>query len=135
SVANTWDATTNKNILSLHPNVQAPATAFINDAAQQGMNLRIYFGYRSVDQQNALYNAGKTPAKGGHSYHNYGLAIDLVQISNKKALWKNQNWSQIGALGMKHGFGWGGDWASRDMVHFQMPFGLSIKDLLSGKRP
>lgn len=30
---------------------------------------------------------------------------------------------------------WGGDWKFRDMPHFQYTFGLSIEDLLAGKRP
>ncbi len=37
-------------------------------------------------------------ARAGQSYHNYGLAIDVVEISNGAAIW-NTNWS---GLSRKH---------------------------------
>ena len=76
-----------------------------------------------------------TFAKGGESYHNYGLAIDVVEISGGKAVW-NTNWGDIAKIGISHGFSWGGNWTTRpDKPHFQMDFGLSIKQLQQGQRP
>ena len=70
-----------------------------------------------------------TNAKAGQIYHNYGLAFDVVEIKNGKALWNNPNWNKIGALGKSLGFTWGGDWKFTDKPHFQMTFGKHHREL------
>ena len=72
-----------------------------------------------------------TNARGGQSFHNYGLAIDVVEISGGQALWTNPNWNLIGEIGESHGFEWGGRWtAFVDRPHFQMTFGFTTAQLL-----
>ena len=135
----TWDIHTERRIKQLHPSLQESARAFINDAEQQGFKLRITSAFRSFAEQQALYDQGrKTPgeivtnAKPGTSFHNYGLAIDVVEIKDGKGLWENTNWPKIAAIGKKHGFAWGGDWASfKDKPHFEKSFGFSTGQLLA----
>ena len=131
----TWDPLTDERISGLHPAVQGPATDFINAAETElGMRLRVTSGWRSIDEQDALYAQGRSPVSGGRSYHNYGLAIDVVAIHKNQAIWE-RDWTPIGKLGIKYGFEWGGNWRSPDRPHIQMPFGLSIDDLQAGMRP
>jgi peptidoglycan L-alanyl-D-glutamate endopeptidase CwlK len=46
------------------------------------------------------------------------------------------DWMEIVRIFKKYGWEWGGDWRKfPDAPHFQKTFGLSIADLISGKRP
>ena len=135
-IQNIWDPITVDRINQLHPDVQEAAIDFILEAQEQGIYLRITSGYRSVDEQNELYAQGRTEpgiivtnARGGESYHNYGVAFDVVEIKDGEALWNNE-WKEIGEIGKKYGFEWGGDWISFvDLPHFQMTFGYDESEL------
>ena len=138
----TWDKHTNDRILTLHPKVQGAATDFINDVeSKENIKLRITQALRSIKKQDALYAQGRTTkgpivtnAKGSESYHNYGLAIDVVEIKGNVAVW-NTNWDAVSKVGISHGFTWGGNWTTPDKPHFQMTFGLTIKQLQQGSKP
>ena len=71
-----------------------------------------------------------TNLRGGESYHNYGLAFDVVEYVDGEPDW-NADWQSIGALGKAFGFEWGGDWRgkNRDRPHFQNTGGKSIDEL------
>jgi hypothetical protein len=134
----TWDPISNKRISQLHPVVQGLAINFINRVEiELGIKLRVTDGLRSFEKQNTLYAKGRTlpgqivtNAKGGESYHNYGLAIDVVEIRNGKVNW-NTNWTSISLIGLQNGFKWGGNFKNlSDKPHFEMTFGYSISDLL-----
>ncbi len=139
-----WDEITAKRIDSLHPLIREEVNDFIIKAQEEGINLRITFGLRTFDEQSALYNKGRdengntvdkskivTNAKAGQSYHNYGLAFDIVEIKDGKAIWSNDNWDKIGEIGKGFGFEWGGDWTSFiDRPHFENDFGLHHSKLL-----
>lgn len=150
----TWDIHTNRRIDTLHPAIISKVKEFIIRAEKElGIKLRVTAALRTWVEQSSLYNKGRnsdgeiiniksvvTWAKSGESYHNYGLAIDVVEIKNGKALWKNPNWEKIGKLGESIGFTWGGRWTGKknDRPHFQMNFGKHYTHLAqlykSGKR-
>ena len=139
----TWDPVTDQRIKQLDPSVQQPATNFINNTESQlYTQLRVTQGYRSTEEQNKLYNQGRTTpgnivtnAQGGESYHNYGLALDVVVMDKGKPNWNQQITPQIANVASKEGFAWGGNWTSlKDYPHFQMTFGQSIKDLKRNKK-
>ena len=134
----TWDFHTDRRINSLHPLVRAKAKEFIIRAEKElGIKLRVTAALRTWDEQNGLYAKGRTDsgkvvtnAKGGQSLHNYGLAIDVVEIKNGSAIWNNSRWTEIAALGKSIGFSWGGDWRSfKDKPHFEMKFSKSLSEL------
>lgn len=57
------------------------------------IRLRIVQGYRTIDEQKALYAQGRSTSgpkvtwvDGGYSYHNYGLAIDIAEIKDRQAI-------------------------------------------------
>ena len=135
---------TQKRIKALNVKIQSSVTKFINEVESKlGIRLRITQGYRSVATQNALYAQGRTApgkivtnARGGFSYHNYGLAIDVVEIRDNGSINWSPDWDAIGTVGISNGFEWGGNWTTIvDRPHFQMIFGLSINDLRNGERP
>jgi peptidoglycan L-alanyl-D-glutamate endopeptidase CwlK len=129
----------------LHPVVASKARQLIAAAFKEGINIIITQGYRSKAEQDALYAQGRskpgkivTNAPGGHSYHNYGLAFDIAVLNPDGSInWNvDKNYYRVGALGQSLGLEWGGSWKKfPDYPHFQYTFGLSIDDLLAGKRP
>lgn len=134
----TWDSHTDRRLKKLHPFVQKDVETFIDRCeAQLGVQLRITAGLRTFDEQDALYDQGRstsgkkvTNAKGGESYHNYGLAFDVVEIRGGQAVWETEHWDAIGALGEECGFEWGGRWDSfPDRPHFQKTFGYTTAQL------
>lgn len=138
--AKLWDYRTEEAIETLHPKIKGKVRAFIKECEKLGINLRITSdgGYRSIDEQNALYEQGRstggsivTNARGGKSYHNYGLAIDVVEIKDGQAIWNNPRQAEIVAVAKKLGFEWGGDWSKPDKPHFQYTFGKSTSELLA----
>lgn len=136
-IGQVWDKSSQRIIETLHPDVRPYAVSFLNSAEASGIKLRITSGFRSYDEQTALYNKGRTTrgsivtkAKAGESYHNFGVAIDVVQIVGKRANWDSDQWQTIGEIGKSVGFSWGGDWKGFvDNPHFEMPFGLKLADL------
>jgi len=147
----TWDQITNQRIKTLDPRLQQPATNFINDTQDwTGVKLRVSEAYRSVADQNAYYQKGRdaqgnvidpskvvTYAKGGQSYHNYGLAFDVVIMSKGQPNWATPITPDIAAFGQQQGFEWGGTWPTpkTDNPHFQMTFGQTWQSLSNSSSP
>ena len=131
---NIWDAITAQRIKTLHPKFRPVVIKFIQDAEKAGMKLRVTAAYRTCQEQNELYAQGRTKpgnivtnARCNESMHNFGLAIDVVEIKDGKALWVNPNWTKIGQLGKSLGMVWGGDFAPiSDKPHFEMTFGNKL---------
>lgn len=135
----------------LHPELRKKAEALIALSSAAGIHIAISQGLRTIEQQDALYAQGRTApgpivtnAQGGHSYHNFGLAFDIVVIRDSKATWDdkvdvNENdvpdYVDVGTIGEQLGLEWGGRWKFRDLPHFQMTFGLSLEELRNGKKP
>lgn len=137
----------------LHPIVGEKSNQLLDQAEEIGVPIMISDGFRSVESQDVLYDKGRsmegdivTYARGGESFHNYGLAIDFV-LKNKDGsisydLERDMNnngeadWVEVAKLGKELGFDWGGDWAGfKDYPHLEYTFDLSIRDLQNGWRP
>jgi peptidoglycan L-alanyl-D-glutamate endopeptidase CwlK len=103
----------------------------INSLLPKDVRLRFAYVYRSIAEQDALFNQRPkvTNAKGGQSIHNYGLAFDIVLLYDKDgnetfetASWEqNSHWMQVVNYFKSKGWEWGGDWAKfKDAPHFQL---------------
>jgi peptidoglycan L-alanyl-D-glutamate endopeptidase CwlK len=128
------DKVTLDRIAKLHPIVREEMTAIINECNKiltGRSQVRISQGLRTFAEQDALYKQRPkvTNAKGGQSIHNYGFAIDIVLIiDGKVASWDIKkdwdadgvaDWDECVKVFAKHGWSWGGSWASfKDMPHF-----------------
>lgn len=140
-------------ITGLHPVVAARQAELVSLAGKKGIQVVITQGYRSVEEQDELYKQGRstagdivTNAKGGQSYHNYGLAVDFaIKTSSGDVVWDmkydgNRNgtadWLEVVNIAKSLGFVWGGDWSDfPDYSHLQMDFGYSLKKLQKGYYP
>lgn len=105
---------------------------FIPVASVYGYTLRITSGFRSIGEQNQLYEQGRTVdghivswASEGKSIHNYGFAVDVVDR------WRGYNidWKKIAKIGAYCGL------AQVDDPHFEYRGGLSTEDFIEGKTP
>lgn len=134
-----------KKLVGVHPLVATKARQLIERAYKDGINIIITQGLRTIEEQNELYAQGRTKtgkivtnARGGYSYHNFGLAFDFAVLNADGSVnWNvDEKWKRVGQLGKSLGLEWGGDWKDfKDYPHFQMTFGLSLSDLRAGKRP
>lgn len=127
-----------RRLTGLHPILAARAGSLIDLCAHSGVALLITQGFRTFAEQDALYAQGRgTPgnlvtwARGGQSYHNYGLAFDFVPLDTLgKADWEvgHPAWQQTADLGESVGLEWGGRWSpkKRDVPHFQYTSGHTI---------
>ena len=135
------ESISSRRLNALHPVVRARADAFLLLCAQRGLGVMVTQGIRSWEEQDALYAKGRTvppvgpqhrvtKAKGGQSYHNFGLAFDIVVLDAVgKADWdvSHPGWAYAGVLGKSVGLDWGGDWTGfKDWPHFQYTGGLSL---------
>jgi len=115
--------------------------------------IRLAYTLRTYAEQDALYaqgrhgNKGKivTNAKGGQSFHNFGLAFDIVLLIDRdnngtyeSASWETNvdldsdgkaDWQEVVSIAKQFGWTWGGEWKFSDMPHFEKTFGLSVREL------
>lgn len=123
-----------ERVQELHPKFRQIASDFITECENTfDITLRIAMGYRTIEQQNALYAKGRTEpgeiitnAPGGKSFHNFGLAIDLCHISDDlKSIDWHFDMSKLKPIADKYGLEWGGSWTTiKDYPHFELRLGL-----------
>lgn len=105
--------------------------------AAKGIDLLIYSTLRSNEEQDALYEMGRslkgkivTNARGGQSAHNpnssgKASAYDCVGLIGGKPQWSNQSplWPIVGACGEEAGLVWSGRWSGKlkEQAHFGDP--------------
>lgn len=159
------DAISEKRIELLHPEVRQEAKEAI-EAAEAGfpanMAIRIAQGLRTIKEQNGLYAIGRTKpgkkvtnARGGKSFHNYGLAVDFCLLIDKdgNGTWDEVSWDiardfdkdgiidwhEVVIQFELRGWSWGGKWRTfKDYPHVEKSFGYKVSQLEalynSGKR-
>jgi peptidoglycan L-alanyl-D-glutamate endopeptidase CwlK len=98
----------------------------------EGIVIRVVQGSRTWAEQDALYAQGRTAAgkvvtnaKGGYSYHNFGLAVDcgpmLADDSNIDWNAAHPAWKRMEAVGVSLGLVSGANWIRLvDAPHFQL---------------
>ncbi len=135
-------------ILQLHPLiVQDVLNGFVT-LKNKGINIRATETFRSFKKQDADYQIGRTRpgkiitnAKGGESFHQYGLSFDfciihsdgkcsynMIEDLNKNTI---KDWMEVVHTFTDLGFEWGGNWGFKDNPHFQRSFGYTWQELLS----
>lgn len=139
-----------RKLADLHPFVANLCQQFKDGVEEslgnEGVEILITSTLRDNESQAALYAQGRTKpgkivtnARAGQSFHNYGVAFDIVPVRNGKLVWGNQGddgvlWAQIGAIGESVGLEWAANWSGfPELAHFQYTGGLSIQDLKAGK--
>lgn len=125
---------------TLQPSIQPLALRLLELSQERGIPLEIVQAERSMQQQAEIYAQGRTQpgpvvtnAKPGDSYHNYGLAFDVVPTVYKSLPDWNPSgslWQTIGEIGEGLGLEWGGRWRTPDKPHFQIPSSLAPLSVL-----
>jgi len=138
----------------LLPVVKYAAETLIDRCYARGVPIVITQGLRTIAEQDALYAQGRTKpgaivtnARGGTSFHNFGVAIDFAVLlpDGRAVSWDTKrdgdldllpDWDEVVTEAKRIGFAWGGDWRSFvDMPHFEMTFGLSTAQYRNGICP
>lgn len=163
------DSVSISRVQLLHPLVRTEVSLLIDRVELEFPSyiaVRIVQGLRTIDEQDALFNQphdgkdndgdGKideadehvTNARGGSSYHNYGLAIDFALLYDKDKNGKyetlswdlvadmdrdgKRDWSEMVNVFKSAGWEWGGNWQTLiDNPHLQKTFGYTWKQLLT----
>jgi peptidoglycan LD-endopeptidase CwlK len=128
-----------QRLATLAPALAERGKQLIRDCHAEDVVIRIGDGLRSWSRQNALYAKGRTAAgavvtyaRGGESFHNFGLAFDIELLdSDGRPTWdaRDPGWSAAGRLGVARGLRWGGHWKrSKDLPHFELGTHLTLED-------
>ena len=140
------DKITLDRINLLHPKLRAEALEMYDEICEalKGRAIcRFSYTLRTFAEQDILFKKVPkvTNAKGGMSFHNYGLAIDIVLIiGGVAASWDiktdfdgdgKSDWMEVVEIFKQYGWEWGGDWKFYDAPHFQKTFGKSVRELLA----
>jgi len=160
------DKITLQRIQLLHPAVREEVSKMYEEMCEALSGraiVRFAYTLRTIEEQNELYALGRTKinpdgktskkpfgnivtnAKGGQSFHNYGLAFDIVLLVDKdnngtfeSASWETNvdfdgdgkaDWQEVVQIAKSYGWTWGGDWKFTDKPHFEKTFGYSVKQL------
>lgn len=131
------DKKSENTLVGLHPKARPFFKNFIEDAESAlDITLRITYGMRTFEEQQAIYNQGRvTPgpivsyARPGWSFHNYGLAIDVCELKEGRLNW-NFEYAKLKPFADKYLLRWGGSFKKIiDKPHYELSFGYSIKEL------
>jgi len=141
-------------VAALHPQFRSRVLAWLADAEFAHQPLLVQ-GLRTFEEQAAIYAQGRTRqgppcthggvprlvgtcgdhpmgarvthAEAGRSYHNYGLAVDFLDIGAagdpdkyETADWQATDYAALAALARRHGLTWGGSWRTfKDRPHLE----------------
>jgi peptidoglycan L-alanyl-D-glutamate endopeptidase CwlK len=139
------DAITIERIKLIHPKLRDEVNEIYEEICEvlKGKAIcRFTFTHRTFAEQDLLYNKVPkvTNAKAGMSYHNYGLAVDIVLLIDGAASWNTikdfdgdgkADWIEVVSIFKSFGWEWGGDWKFYDAPHFQKTLGYSVRQLLA----
>lgn len=123
-----------------------------------GIDLIVTCTVRDAEAQDALYAQGRTQpgrivtnARGGESFHQYKVALDVVPMRYGKPVWGTAGngidndpyddeiddlelWQRLGLIGESCDLEWAGRWKRfRELPHFQFTGGLTIGDFKAGR--
>lgn len=151
------DAISESRLSGIHPELARRVRALYDALCAEHIYIRVVQGLRTWGEQDELYAQGRTKpgpvvtmAKGGFSYHNYGLAVDVVPSRHGPELpfdpdWDTRNpaWGRIVYHAEGLGLDCGAAWAHfKDYPHLQMTGklprgcpGLDARELLVAKGP
>lgn len=129
---------------AMHPRLAATFAKFQILMNEAGIDFIVTATFRSRQDQAALFEQGRTKpghivtnARPGQSAHNVmvadrpaAAAFDICILKHGKPDWDaaNPDWKKAGAIGVKCGLHWGGNWIHfKEFPHFELPDWESIK--------
>jgi hypothetical protein len=126
---------------------------FVLEAQYQGHDVDVQSALRSMNDQNKLYALGRTiknpdglnalkpmgnivtNAQAGHSWHNWGVAADVVYRKDGKFTWNvpDSAYLALNNIASKYRLIWGGSWSADktkalgDLDHWELTGGMPIQ--------
>lgn len=152
------DATVSEpRVQLLHPAIRTEVRNLIEHAESKlpRVAIRVVQGLRTIQEQNKLYAQGRTApgkivtnARGGSSFHNYGLAIDFALLYDMNNDGKYEtlswdtlkdfdkdgqaDWMEVVDIFEDAGYIWGGRFSTiKDNPHLEKHFNHTWKQLLA----
>jgi peptidoglycan L-alanyl-D-glutamate endopeptidase CwlK len=151
------DKVTLERINLIHPVLRNEVNEIYQEICQvlrDNVRCRFTHTLRTFAEQDALFAQGRTKpgsivtnARSGRSWHNYGMAIDIVLLIDKNrdgvfesASWDTKadfdgdgrrDWIEIVNIFQEYGWEWGGNWRFVDAPHFQKTMGQTIRGMLA----
>lgn len=125
------DARSEERLAQVYPRLAGKVREMAELLAKDGIQILVVQGLRTWEEQDALYAKGRftpgqkvTNAKGGSSYHNFGLAVDCAPIDAAGHIdWSasHPNWLRMEDVGESVGLVSGAMWRTLpDAPHFQL---------------
>ena len=130
-----FSRTSEKRLMYLHPNLQK---FFIELLKISPYDFSISQGVRTVEEQNKLYQQGRTTPgkiitncdgykiKSKHQVKSdgFGHAGDIAILVDGKVTWEEKYYKEVARVGrvlmQKYNIEWGGDWKKfKDLLHFE----------------
>lgn len=128
-----------RDLNDLTPQVKKLAEAWLAECKLQGLDVLVTCTLRTYKEQDDLFaqRPKVTNAKGGQSFHNFGVALDFVPMRNGKPVWGSTTeadkklWNDIAGIAEAVGFEWSGWWLGRlrEMCHIQYTGGKTLEQL------
>ncbi len=123
-------------LAALTPELCSLAKRHLDSCREAGIDLLVVQGYRTLQEQTALYETGRGPGGGrkvtnarpGSSWHNFRRAYDVAVVEGGKINWNSPKYTEAGNIGKSLGLLWGGDFKSvrGDLGHFEYHPGLTL---------
>lgn len=129
------DSVSEARLEHVHPKLAEKIRKMAEMLAGEGIEIRVVQGFRTWAEQQALYEQGRTTegkivtnCPGGHSYHNFGLAVDCCPSTHGPdapfdADWNasHPSWKRMSEVGLSLGLDSGATWRTfKDYPHFQL---------------
>ncbi len=111
--------------------------AIINAKANK-IPVEVFETFRSWERQNHLYAKGRTAAgpirtnrTGGWSWHNYGIAVDIVMRVDNRYNWDELHlYKDVSVFFEEQGLAWAGR-SGFELVHYELPCEFFVRDALN----
>jgi peptidoglycan L-alanyl-D-glutamate endopeptidase CwlK len=104
----------------VHPAARGPRASALREVERRRLRVHRHAGLRTWEEQNALYAKGRTTpgpdrhqsACGGHSQHNFGLAVDVTLIEKGALDWNlsHPGWKRMLELAPSCALAEGAEW-------------------------
>lgn len=125
-------------VAALHPKYRTDFQHFLEDGENAfNIRLRLASGWRSFAEQETDYQKGRTTpgpivtySPPGSSYHNYGLAGDVVKVNPDGSIDWKFDYSRLVPIALKYGMTCGYNFPHKDSDHFENKFGYNWRTLL-----
>ena len=145
----TADGAMESKLSLLYPPFASTVRSFILEARRNGMDVSVFQGLRTFEEQQKLYQKGRdanfrvvdrksvvTNAPPGMSMHNYGLAVDVVFDGNPAKpgfqwSWSDKYpWKKLALLGKEMGLEPAYFWKTfPEAPHFEKSYGTTYREL------